>query len=106
MPGNGTCTKADLAAEAATATERVLLENGGLGASIALVLDGELVFAEGVGWRDPLHKAGVRHDDEFHITASPRPSSRPRRCGLPNGARSTSTPPRRRWSLSRGSRFP
>ena len=56
-----------IAAAAKASAERVLLAHGGLGASLALVLDGELVVAEGVGWRNPPRTAPVRPEDGFHL---------------------------------------
>ncbi len=47
--------------------ERVLIGHGGLGASLALVLGGELVVAEGIGWRNPPRTAPVRPEDGFHL---------------------------------------
>jgi D-alanyl-D-alanine carboxypeptidase len=47
--------------------ERVLVGRGGLGASLALVLDGEPVLAEGVGWRDSPRTARTRPEDGFHL---------------------------------------
>ena len=47
--------------------ERVLIGHGGLGASLALVLDGEPVLAEGVGWRDSPRTARTRPEDGFHL---------------------------------------
>jgi D-alanyl-D-alanine carboxypeptidase len=56
-----------IAGTAKASAERVLLAHGGLGASLALVLDGELVAAGGIGWRDPHRAAPVRPEDGFHL---------------------------------------
>jgi D-alanyl-D-alanine carboxypeptidase len=47
--------------------KRLLHGYHGLGAGIALLLDGEPILAEGVGWREPQRTSEVRPDDEFHL---------------------------------------
>ena len=56
-----------LAEMARTLAKRLLHGHHGLGAGIALLLDGEPILAEGVGWREPQRTSEVRPNDEFHL---------------------------------------
>lgn len=56
-----------LAEVARALATRLLYEHHALGAGIALLLDGQPVLAEGVGWREPQRASEVRPDDEFHL---------------------------------------
>lgn len=47
--------------------ERVLAEYGGIGASLALLVDGAPTLAAGIGRRDPSRPAPPEPGDEFHL---------------------------------------
>jgi len=53
--------------ESAAAAERALAEHGGVGASLALMVDDDLVLATGVGRRDPARPDPPSPEDEFHV---------------------------------------